>query len=102
MYIIYVFGDVEAMVWTRESNVLLEYNSNKEGRAAFINISSILLLVIAGLWNRRRHYHHISGNVEICLYVFGEKITPKRRRRRTEGDECGGEIIRMLRAGVGY
>lgn len=38
----------------------------------YINTSSILL-VIAGLRSRRRHYHHISGNVEICLYVFGGK-----------------------------
>ncbi|KAL4113477.1 hypothetical protein QTP88_017092 [Uroleucon formosanum] len=38
----------------------------------YINTSSILL-VIAGLRGRRRHYHHISGNVEICLYVFGGK-----------------------------
>lgn len=45
---------------------------SRTARRAYINISSILL-VIAGLRSRRRHYHHISGNVEICLYVFGGK-----------------------------
>lgn len=50
---------------------------------AYINISSILL-VIAGLRSRRRHYHHISGNVEICLYVFGGKNNAA-RTTATEG-----------------
>lgn len=65
---------------------------------AYINISSILL-VIAGLRGRRRHYHHISGNVEICLYVFGGKKKNIAERTLWPGGGGGGggggeEIIR--------
>jgi len=49
-----------------------EGRERKRHVLVYINTSSILL-VIAGLRSRRRHYHHISGNVEICLYVFGGK-----------------------------
>jgi len=67
-------------------------NERESAILVYINTSSILL-VIAGLRSRRRHYHHISGNVEICLYVFGGK-------NNANGGGCSGageEIIRPRR-----
>lgn len=83
---LYVYVYIGSNRWGKQTEREREIEKMKAVRSTihiYIYISSILLVIAAGLRSRGRHYHHISGNVEICLYVFGGKNNRERAGART-------------------